>query len=151
MAFRLMALGRCSRGTSVGASDCRARAVERADGAADRREHVNRPGMAQPAEGQQRERAGGDGHAGLRDEHHAASIPRVGERAAAMEKKMIGIERDEPDHARARARARCGGTSSDTCHSSAAVCMFDAGERDELPRPEQAEVAVLKRDEGRLR
>ena len=48
----------------------------------------------------------------------SASVP------PAMEKKMIGISRTSPTMPSAIGR-RCGGTSSDTCHSSAAVCMFD--------------------------
>jgi len=48
----------------------------------------------------------------------SASVP------PAMEKKMIGISRTSPTMPSAIGR-RCGGTRSDTCHSSAAVCMFD--------------------------
>jgi hypothetical protein len=67
-----------------------------------------------------------------------------------MEKKTIGISRTSPTMPRAIGR-RSGGTSSDTCHSSAAVCMFDPENEMSCPSPEQAEVAVLKRDERRLR
>ena len=43
MVLRLIAFGRCSRGTRVGTSALRRRQIERADGGAERREQVDRP------------------------------------------------------------------------------------------------------------
>ena len=42
---------------------------------------------------------------------------------------------------------RSGGTSSDTCHRSAAFCIIEPVNETKQPDPEQPEVAVLERDE----
>ena len=63
------------------------------------------------------------------------------------ENTTTGTTRDQPDEARARARAGRPATSSETCHRIAARLHQAAGERDQQAQPEQAEVTVLQRDE----
>ena len=59
---------------------------------------------------------------------------------------MIGTTLDEPDEAERQA-FRSGGTSSETCHSSAAFCIIEPVNDSEQAEPDQPEVAVFQRDE----
>ena len=126
------------------------RRVERAEGRADRGQRVDRPRMVSPRKVSTASADRREGHAGLRDEHHAAAVGRVGERAARDRKEDDRHQPDEADHAE-RERPLVGGHEQRDVPQQRGRLHVRAGERDEQPDPEQAEVPVLKRDERGLR
>ncbi len=95
--FRLIAFGRCSRGTSIGTSACRAggskaRRPRRAPTARRAARRAAGP-RRQRTPGRTRPRA-----ADLRDEHQLAPVEDVGGHAAQHRKHDDRHDADEPDH-----------------------------------------------------
>ena len=125
MVLRLIAFGRCSRGTRLGTSALRAGRSKAPTADADRREHIDRPDDGDAAErrsrrDRQRPSSPPSASASIsrRRSHASATTPLI------IEKMTTGMTRTRPTKPSARP-LRSGGTSSDTCHSSAAFCIID--------------------------
>ena len=120
--------------------------IERAGGGAARRQHVDRP---QAREAPERHRGQDDGEAGhdrLRDEHQAPPVERVGRDAAEEREPDDRHDADEPDQAERERAVIVGGEQRDVPQNRGRLHEV-AGERNEEPEPEQAEVPMLERGE----
>ena len=123
MVFRLIAFGRSSRGTRLGTSDWRAGRSKAPTAGAERGERVDRPhGRVSRCKASHCETDGNHRGAALRQQHQLASIHASATTPLIIEKTMIGTTLTSPT-APSASPLRSGGTSSDTCHSSAAFCM----------------------------
>ena len=148
MAFRLIAfdkmLARDQRGNERGARGV----VERARGRSDRREHVNRPRVIQPAKRQHRQDDRGYAHGGLRAQHHPSPIPCVGHRSARDRKNDDRDDSDQPHDAEGD-RAPVSRHEQRDMPENRGRLHHRTGERNQLSDPEEAEVAVLQREKRR--
>jgi hypothetical protein len=106
--------------------------------------------MRHSAEREDRECERRQRHTRLCDQHDAAAIERIGHRAAGDREKDDWHQPDEADHAECD-RPLFGRHEQRDVPEQRRNLHVRAGERNELARPEQAEVPVLKRDERRLR
>jgi hypothetical protein len=124
IALRLIALGRCSRGTSVGRSDCRAgrsKALTAPPSAASAyRGHSEESPFHVAAASATATRAAPDCVTIIKRRRLCASAITP----AIIENVMIGTTRTRPTMPSASALLS-GGASSDTCQSSAAFCMYE--------------------------
>jgi len=130
------------------------RAVKGARHGAEAGEGVDRKGMREAVKRECRQRQRGDSRRTLRDEHHAAAIPHIRNRAAGDREEDDRHQPDEAHHPSASAR-RSGATSSDTCHKIAAICIIDP--ENEISWPVQSNrklrccsaISEERRDKGR--
>ena len=146
--FSPMALGRCSRGTRLGRSDCRAGASARPAAAPKPATSRIDPGIRHVRRRHQRQRRGDQHHHHLGDQHEPPAIDGVRHHAAPEpehENRADPRETDQTERQRLPARR---GEERDVPEDRRPL-HHRARHRHELAQPEQAEVPVAQRDERR--
>jgi hypothetical protein len=122
------------------------RQIERADGGAERGQHVDGPDDGQAAERQDAKRRRDYGRGNLREQHQPPAIPRVGDHPADQRKNDDRHDADKADEAE-RERFPIRRDQQRDVPKEGRVLHHRAGERHEETDPDQTEVAVPERDE----
>ncbi len=110
-------------------------------------QQVERPQGMEPAEREHGEDEGEERHQALRHQHEPPALVRVGDHAREDREQDDRHEAHQPDHAQGKALLVRRRKQRDVPQHGRRL-HHRAGERHELPQPEQAEVAVVQGVEG---